>query len=260
MLFAIDIDGVVARRTHGTAYYVNRVLSLGIPHAEIENIPSSAAFLSLPVVKAYSAQFPDQFKAALDQAQYEAEAQERDLPMEGGVEAVNSLAEQGNIIYITNRKSTTADVTTAWLSRFGYPTAPLRCCGEEKGFISKWLYAGEYLKEDAQLVFIDDMALQLERGIIHLAKENREVTAFLLPRIALLAFGKTIVHPCPFLRPLFPIAVLPSWQQLATTLETVAPFIGLGSKRLACLLEETAPVVLIRIIDPRLLEQEKVAS
>src|SRR6266568_6444783 len=151
MLFAVDIDNTVStyRGTDALEAYVR---SIGIPLSpdwHMNDYPlllSDDALLQDPL---YAAWYKEQgepkeyIKNVLYEGQYSPVFQERAVPIPGAAETLTRLREEGNqIVYITNRKNITWDVTSVWLAQYGFPCPEkLHCCGDEEGFVSKMRHA-----------------------------------------------------------------------------------------------------------------------
>lgn len=260
MLFAIDIDGTVATPvgTDGYACYVNQRLGIEIsPEWKMEYGSSFVdQLLSDSAVQAWI-EHDGSLKPFTDvvfEGQYSAIVQERSLPITGAVEALSGLAENHRLIYITNRKNATREVTRNWLLTHGFPYADkLYCCGDEQGFVSKVRYAVSERQKDEQLIFIDDMARYYEPTFVRLLQDGRDYVLAFIHHIAVMRFGSTVLPHCPYKYPIFPMAGLPTWAELGETIATLAPYIGAETATYLQFLDATfVPALLRRTRDPRI--------
>src|SRR5579859_2724290 len=228
MFFVVDIDGVLAASSSAIAFYLNRLLDLGIPDEVIEAMPSSAEIAQRPEVLAYCArgeEFRDRFNAAAQNAQYEAEVQQRKLPIPGSVEGVQALTHYGRMSYATCRKSRTKDTTVDWLVRYGYPhSEAVYCC--DNFLYEKYLVGYEQAGKDEQIVYIDDLAQPLMAGLRPLVARHRSVAQSLIGRIALLAYGVEEPPTWPTPRDPYPVLALPDWSHLSTLLGVAVEKVG----------------------------------
>jgi phosphoglycolate phosphatase-like HAD superfamily hydrolase len=234
MLFAIDIDGVCAttRGTDATGAYLRE---MGIPLSREWRRDQYVELKTLDALlrdEVFASWYKDQDTAAfhklLHDGQYHPTVQEHAISVAGAVEALTRLTNEGHrLIYVTNRKSTTWDVTSSWLARYDFPDpSRLHCCGDEEGFRSKIHHARAALQEGEQVIFIDDAARYYERVIGLFVKEDFQFVPRFLRRFGLILFGGVVAPPCPYRFPAFPLAPMPNWEELDRTLALLIPFIG----------------------------------
>lgn len=266
MLFAIDIDGTIATIAGTDAYgaYARRVLGIPVDRAwrHLPSDPSLTAALcrdaSFAVWWQAHTDDHERVQALLADGQYSQEVQERSRPIPGAQEALAQLARHHYILYVTNRKSPTSDLTQSWLREYSFPSAEnLCCCGEEQGFISKVRHAVTTLQtldgENGQVIFIDDKAPYFEHTLAVLVKEDRPFVKSCIHRMAAIAYGKEELPPCRFPRPVFPMVPMPAWEDLSETLSALTPWIGGTAALFDRFFEETfVPVLLRRRRNPRI--------
>lgn len=217
MLFAVDIDGTIATYQGTTAYapYLNRVLALGLPE-EIEGESGTAyALTAAERIYAYvetSPEHKDRYQAAIHEAQFAADVQERAIPIQGAVETMHWFAAQGTLLYVTCRKQATQHVTQAWLARYGFPRPDRVTCCET--YYHKYITAYQYAGKREPLLLIDDRVRDLVLSFRGLVENQRNIAASICQRAALVAFGHEQLPPLPSRLP-FPVIPLPSWEQSA---------------------------------------------
>ncbi len=265
MLFAVDLDGTIATIQGTDAYgeYIRSVLGIPIDPAW-RHLPSDSSLMAAlsrdPAFASWIANEArdEQVHAILKAGQYSQQVQERSRPIAGAKEALSQLAREHDVLYITNRKNATHTLTCSWLKAHGFPNHEhLYCCGDDQGLISKIRYAVSALHsiygEEGQLVFIDDQAPYFEHAFAALVKEDRPFVKRCIHRLAVIAYGKRMLPPCHFPRPVFPMAPMPEWRHLSETLEALSPYIGGGAALFDRFFEETfVPGVLRRRRNPRI--------
>src|SRR5579859_2398114 len=123
MLFAVDIDGTIAKgdgQLAPYAHFLNQMADFGLPDAFFADDMDKDAYSA--AVKASGVT-----KEALEQArelkQFDPALQERSLPMPGAVEAMRQLADVGKLIYVTVRLPFSEGLTRRWLASHGFPNS-----------------------------------------------------------------------------------------------------------------------------------------
>src|SRR5579885_1809010 len=210
MLFAIDIDATIATDRNGYARYLNNKLKLGIEESVIEQIKCYHDFHSLPAVQNYL-QEPDQrdyYQAIYNRLQHEPEIQQNLDPLPNAVQALNTIAQWGNIIYITCRQPGAEALTREWLARAGFPSPEhVTICAH---YHAKYLAAYEQAAPREKIILIDDHAEEMVKAFFIMAKNRLDIAVSLRRRLAVVAFDHTEPPTFHFKVP-FPVIALPSW-------------------------------------------------
>jgi len=258
MLLAIDIDGVCATY-QGTDAIGTYLRAMDIPLStnwrldHYQGMMMPDALLQDPLYTAwyaYNDEPQEYIKKVLHEAQYHRALQECAVPVEGSAETLSKLVEDGHrVMYVTNRKNITWDVTSSWLARYSFPSPEkLHCCGDEKGFYSKVSSAIDILSKNEHLIFVDDMAKYYEPIFARKIKEDNHFVRY-VRRLAVIRFGSSLAPACPYRYPVFPLAPMTGWGMLDDTLAVLVPFIGADCKDF--FEEDFEPALLRRTPAPR---------
>lgn len=199
MLYAIDIDGTLAKDFHNAARraYVARVLSL----------PTDGDALYTWLRSADNLQ---KYQKAYDGCACEPVIMRALSPIPGSVDALQVLANQGRVIYVTCRVPALYETTITWLASHGYPCPEsVRLCTNYK---DKYLHAHEAAAPDEPILLIDDQAEQIVRAFQHVARSHPDIAMSLIPRLTMAAYAPK-ERRWHMIAPPFPVAFLPSWEQ-----------------------------------------------
>jgi hypothetical protein len=187
MLFAVDIDGTIAKgdgKLASYAQFLNQVAGFGLPDAFFADDMDQDAYSE--AVKA-SGVTKEILERARELKQYDPTLQERCLPIPGAVEAMHQFANMGKLIYITVRMSFSETLTRSWLARCGFPnSSECYCCSD---FYHKIRRAYEEANDDEPIVIIDDLAYRVAWTMALAQRAEPDVARSLWHRLALVPFG-----------------------------------------------------------------------
>jgi len=243
MLFAVDIDGTIAKHEPGEKSlvgYMNRELGLGIPDARLaefrccSQIPNAELQVLMThssevrnEYEVYSQQYTlkgssevqawltqseqhkKRFEDALYASQFDPDIQKTKVPTPGAIQAMHQLALLGKIIYLTLRKPYSEQLTREWLASYDFPSADQAYCCEHFEF--KYLKAYHYLQEGESLIMIDDNIRSLIGRFPTLARVHTDVAHSLLRRISFVLIGNQVLDPVPEKFQRFSIAHIPTF-------------------------------------------------
>jgi hypothetical protein len=243
MLFAVDIDGTIAKHEAGEKAlisYMNRELGLGIsasrlaelrccsqvPNAELQTLMTYSqevraeyeaysqqyTFKGSTEVQAWLAQselHKKRYDEVLYASQFDPDIQKVKVPMPGAIQAMHRLALLGKIIYLTLRKPYSEQLTREWLASYGFPSPDQAYCCEHFEF--KYLKAHHHLQEGEPLTMIDDNIRSLIGRFPTLARIHTDVAHSLLRRISFVLIGNQVLDPIPEKFRRFSIARIPTF-------------------------------------------------
>jgi hypothetical protein len=188
MIYCIDIDGTIA--TENTLKRIekcNRYFQIGL---EPEHLPTDwYAFLDLPEVRAYRERTGEEkWRYNLKLVNLDPGYQSSLIPIEGAVEGVSLLAEQG-ICYATLRKVATSEeymreaiqewnekmrkATATWLEKNKFPDGPILFGNTPEEKLSQVAALAEEKGEPS--ILIDDLYDNLLVVLPYLSEHTREV-------------------------------------------------------------------------------------
>ena len=187
MLFAVDIDGTIAKGDGQLAPYaqfLNQMAGFGLPDDffadDMDKDVYSAAVKASGVTK-------EILEQARELKQFDPTLQARCLPMPGAVEAMHQLTNVGKLIYITVRMPFSETLTRSWLARAGFPnSSECYCCSN---FYYKIRRAYEESNDDEQIVLIDDLAPRVAWTMALAQRAEPDVARSLWHRLSLVPFG-----------------------------------------------------------------------
>lgn len=243
MLFAVDIDGTIAKHEAGERSlisYMNRELGLDIsaerlaefrccsqiPNAELQTLMTNSQEVrseyeeyskqytlkgstEVQAWLAQSEQHKKRFEEALYASQFDPDIQKVKVPMPGAIQAMHKLALLGKIIYLTLRKPYSEQLTREWLALYDFPSPDQAYCCEHFEF--KYLKAHNYLQEGEPLIMIDDNIRSLIGRFPTLARIHTDVAHSLLRRISFVLIGNQVIDPIPEKFQRFSIARIPTF-------------------------------------------------
>jgi hypothetical protein len=243
MLFAVDIDGTIAKHEPGEKSlirYLNCELGLGISASRLAEFRCSSltANPELQTLMTYSEetrveyeeycqqytlkgssevqawlaqseQHKKRYEEVLYASQFDPDIQKAKVPMPGAIQAMHQLALLGKIIYVTLRKPYSEQLTREWLEWYGFPSPDQTYCCEHFEF--KYLQAHHHLQEDEVLTMVDDNIRGLIGRFPTLARTHADVARSLLRRISFVLIGNQILDPIPEKFQRFSIARIPTF-------------------------------------------------
>jgi hypothetical protein len=222
-----DIDGVLGRENPGTLYpLINEALKIGIEPEELGQLLTPAAFYGHPLIQSY--------RATVGAATFE---QRRKLIsimpsylltcalVPGAVQALCTLAHDGNVWYCTCRKTEIPDfnlriahATHLWLAdaHFPNPEQVIFC----RTIRQKLEYIADQLAESGEEgIFIEDQYEEVLAELPTLSDERRSV---LRSSLVVWAFGARSVLPAAS-GLLAGLVALPSWERRISTSRMPVP-------------------------------------
>jgi hypothetical protein len=210
MLFALDIDSTIAVDRNGYARYLNNALELGIEEAAIQNLESYQKFTAMPQVQKFRAseeneqRYQEMYKAA----DHDLEVIFAMEPITDAIRAVNNLAEDGTVIYVSCRRVEETEVTRIWLTKHGFPSPEnVYICQQ---YYHKYIHAYAVAKPGEPIILIDDMAEKIVPAFRTLAKQEKDIAISLVRRLAVVAIDQEEPPIFNFKVP-FPVIALRSW-------------------------------------------------
>ena len=243
MLFAVDIDGTIAKHEAGERSlisYMNRELGLGIsalrlaelrccsqvPNVELQTLMTYSqevrseyeaysqryTFKGSPEVQAWLAQselHKKRYEEVLYASQFDPDIQKVKVPTPGAVQAMHRLALLGEIIYLTLRKPYSEQLIREWLASCGFPSPDRAYCCEHFEF--KYLEAYSHLQAGDSLTMVDDNIRSLIGRFPTLARIHTDVAHSLLRRISFVLIGNQVLDPIPEKFRRFAIARVPTF-------------------------------------------------
>src|SRR5436190_15474861 len=188
MLFAIDIDGTIAKgdaKLAPYAQFLNQMVGFGLPDSffadDMDQDAYSAAVKASGVTK-------EILEQARELKQFDPTSQERSVPIPGAVEAMHQLADRGKLIYITVRMPFSEALTRSWLARTGFPNSQeCHCCAN---LYYKIRRAYEVANEHEPIVLIDDLASRVAWTMALAKRAEPDIARSLWHRLFLVPFGK----------------------------------------------------------------------
>ena len=243
MLFAVDIDGTIARHEPGEKSligYMNRELGLGIsasrlaefrccsqtPNPELQTLMTHSEEVRVEHEEysqqytlkgssevqawlAQSEQHQKRYAEVLYASQFDPDIQKAKVPIAGAIEAMHQIALLGKIIYVTLRKPYSEQLTREWLAWYGFPSPDQAYCCQHFEF--KYLEAYHHLQECESLTMVDDNIRGLIGRFPTLAREHTDVAHSLLRRISFVLIGNQVLDPIPQKFQRFSIARIPTF-------------------------------------------------
>ncbi len=187
MLFAVDIDGTIAKgdgKLAPYAQFLNQMAGFGLPDSfftdDMDKDAYSAAVKDSGVTK-------EILEQARELKQFDPALQERSVPIPGAVEAMHQLANVGKLIYTTVRMSFSETLTRSWLARSGFPnSAECYCCSN---LYYKIRRAYEEANDDEPIVLIDDLAYRVAWTMALAQRAEPDMARSLWRRLSLVPFG-----------------------------------------------------------------------
>jgi hypothetical protein len=187
MLFAVDIDGTIAKgdgKLAPYAQFLNQTAGFGLPEVffadEIDQDAYSAAVKASGVTK-------EILEQARELKQFDPSMQERCVPIPGAVEAMHQLAHLGNLIYITVRMPFSETLTRSWLTRSGFPNSQKCYCCANLYYKIRRTY--EEANDDEPIVLIDDLASRVAWTMALAKRAEPDIARSLWYRLSLVPFG-----------------------------------------------------------------------
>lgn len=218
MLFAFDIDGVLARDCQGQARarFVNRHLDLQIPEQRIATITTFQDIASFPELQSFGQCYADAeerikqaYLCAFGDEQYLSEL----IPIPGSMEGVHWLLERADISYLSCRLPQHQGATRSWLRKHGYPMHQRAyTCGT---YLNKWRGLVIMIQQVGQVLLFDDQIPELLDILPAFARDNPHLTMLLLDQLGLVSFATPLASINSVYRNQFPIEHLASWQDVA---------------------------------------------
>jgi hypothetical protein len=204
MLFAVDIDGTIAKgdgKLAPYAQFLNQTARFDLPDAffvdDMDQDAYSAAVKASGVTK-------EILEQARELKQFDPTTQERCVPIAGAVEAMHQLAGLGKLIYITVRMPFSETLTRSWLARSGFPNSQeCYCC---VNFYYKIRRAYQEADDHEPIVLIDDLAYRVAWTMALAERAEPDVARSLWHRLSFVPFGKRPAiqlarHLTHFMRP-----------------------------------------------------------
>ncbi len=187
MLFAVDIDGTIAKgdgKLAPYAQFLNQMAGFGLPDAffadDMDKDAYSAAVKASGVTK-------EILEQARELKQFDPTVQERSVPIPGAVEAMHQLANVGKLIYVTVRMSFSETLTRSWLARSGFPnSSECYCCAN---LYYKIRRAYEEANDHEPIVLIDDLAYRIAWTMALAQRAEPDIARSLWQRLSLVPFG-----------------------------------------------------------------------
>ncbi|MBV9690023.1 MAG: hypothetical protein JO202_09955 [Ktedonobacteraceae bacterium] len=192
VLYAIDIDGTIARPEAVLIAFHNQEFALGLTSEELRCTYSH--FLQLP-------QVAELRREALQDSRQRARTTPETVlaydEVEHAAATLNLLAKQGEIMYYTVRPACVQDVTYTWLQKkhFPHPHNIILCHSVLNKLVQLFVHERE---THHRIVLIDDRYQQMIEDFARLAhgefshiSDWQEVVHFAQQRVLLVAFGAT---------------------------------------------------------------------
>ena len=225
MLFAIDVDGTIAKRDGKlapSAQFLNQMAGLGLPDTFFADDMDQDAYTAAVEASGVT-------KEVLEQARewiyFDPVLQERYVPIPGAVEAMQQLANVGKLIYVTVRMSFSETLTRSWLARSGFPnSSECYCCPNSYYKIRR---AYEVASDHEPIVLIDNRASQIAWRMALAQRAEPDIARSLWPRLALVPFGTRPDAPLPHHLTHFMRSRIASWDATQAFLKEVPGLIDL---------------------------------
>jgi uncharacterized HAD superfamily protein len=192
MFYAIDIDGTIAHPEPGLIAFHDHDFGLGLTAEELNG--TYRQFLQLPQVVELS-------REALEQSRQRARMTPEVVlsyePIDHAREALDLLAQHGEITYYTVRAACVEEATRTWLhtNGFPFPQQVVFCRSVLHKLVQ--LHTREW-ETDRKIVLIDDRYQQIITDVARLAAGEfahisawQEIAHFVRHRLLLVAFGAT---------------------------------------------------------------------
>lgn len=190
MLYSLEIDNTIAIDTKHFAQTIKQAISLGVPDEAIEKIRSHHKMLG--------------FKETGKQRYVSTLA-----PLPGAAEALQELAREGNIAYMTNRPAREATELREWLRTHGFPEPEqtYHC----RQLVDKYRALHTVAAGD-RITAIGYRVEQCIKAFERLCRTRPRLAYELVGKIEIVGIGYREIPRCPTNRS-FAISVLPSWSQ-----------------------------------------------
>lgn len=193
MLFAVDIDGTVAKgdgKLAPYAQFLNQVVGFGLPDTFFTDDMDQDTYEAAVKASGVTKELLEQARAL---KQYDPILQTRSVPIEGAVSAMHQLANIGKLIYVTVRMSFSEALTRSWLDRWEFPSSQeCYCCAN---LYYKIRRAYEEANENEPIILIDDLASRLASTMVLVQRVEPDMARSLWHRLALVPFGKRLDTP-----------------------------------------------------------------
>lgn len=187
MLFAVDIDGTIAKgdgKLPPYAQFLNQTVGFGLPESfftdDMNQDVYSAAIKASGVTK-------EMLEQARELKQFDPALQERALPLPGAVEAMHQLADEGKLIYVTVRLPFSEGLTRRWLASHGFPNSSN--CYSCANLYYKIRQAYEEADSEEPILLIDDLASRVAWTMALAERAEPDVARSLWHRLFLVPFG-----------------------------------------------------------------------
>ena len=187
MLFAVDIDGTIAKgdRTFvPNAQFLNQVAGLGLPDTFFADDVDQDAYATAVTASGVPKEIREYARGF---TQHDPILQKRCIPISGAVEAMHQLAALGKLIYVTIRLPYSETLTCDWLARFGFPNS--QECYSCSHYYYKIRRAYEEADADEPIVLIDDLASRIAWTIALAERAEPDIVRSLWHRLSLVPFG-----------------------------------------------------------------------
>lgn len=187
MLFAVDIDGTIARgdgQLSPYAQFLNQTAGFGLPDTFFADDMDKDAYAAAVKASGVTKEILEQ---ARELKQFDTTLQERCLPIPGAVEAMHQLANMGKLIYITVRMSFSETSTRSWLARIGFPNSTKCFCCSNLYYKIRRAY--EEADTYEPIVLIDDLASRVAWTMALCQRAEPDVARSLWHRLAFVPFG-----------------------------------------------------------------------
>ena len=221
-MYALDIDSTIAIDRDGCARYLNEQLHLGIAEETLRDINAYWQFTELAQVVAYRRDHEEHYQEALKASDHAPCVIAAMVPLPGAVQAVNLLAQEASVVYVTCRREEEADLTRSWLKQHSFPASDAVYPCEHYHW--KYIHAFHAAPGDEPIILIDDMMERVIKSFGIMAREHAQIAYQLLKRIEVVGLGYTTAPTLPAHMP-FAFSLLPSWQA-----DHVASWLGRGQK------------------------------
>jgi hypothetical protein len=209
MLLAIDIDGTIATGGEWLARTLAREFTLPLAEEKLACIDHSAQFWKLPEIQGLAVEKRRAMRELVHAHQHDPEWQQHEVPMPDAMQALSSLSAYSKVIYATCRFPESKKLTQAWLARYGFPEPEnVYCC---KHYLWKYACAGEVAEREEKILLIDDQAEMLVKSFRPFAQMDFSLALSLIPRLAVVAFGKEAPPAFPLKIP-FPVLAVRRWK------------------------------------------------
>lgn len=199
----VDIDRTLFCDTNQAAAMIARRCGIKLTKQEIALITCLGDFQAHPKVRQYVQQSKEHLryiKRVNGEVLESRELIEQMPPIPGAVEAMQQLARECRIVYVTCRTPDLMPLTTQRLREYGFPSpdAVYSCAF----YHHKYLHAFEVADADEGIVIIDDMAQEVVESFPDLIKEYRHVAESIVSRLAVVQFytkkSIDVSWPIPF--------------------------------------------------------------